>query len=113
MAVCDAKHKFLLVELGASGRRGDGNVFHFSNIGKSFRHKRLHFPPPCPVDGINGDMPFVFVGDNAFYDDENMITPFKGSFLPVEQRLFNYRLSRARQVIENAFGILCARFRIL
>lgn len=32
--------------------------------------------------------------------------------LNMEQRVFNYRLSRARWTIESAFGILCAKWNI-
>jgi len=39
--------------------------------------------------------------------------PFSKRHLTIRERIFNYRLSRARRIVENAFGILAHRYQCL
>jgi hypothetical protein len=48
----------------------------------------------------------VFVGDEAFALRKDFLKPFSQRELTNERRIYNYRLSRARRVIENVFGIM-------
>ena len=62
------------------------------------------------------DLPYCFVGDEAFPLQADLLRPYprnqRGTNLPYPKMIFNYRLSRAGCLVENAFGILAQRFRI-
>ena len=58
-------------------------------------------------------MPFALVGDEAFALSENVLRPYPSRNLSVKQRICNYRLSRARRMVECTFGILASKWRIL
>lgn len=58
-------------------------------------------------------LPYVFVGDDAFLLKRYFMKPHSFKHQNDEQSIFSYRLSRARRVVENAFGIMSNKFRIL
>ena len=116
MALVDASYKFIGIDVGAYGRSSDSGVLRDSEFGQKFLNGELNIPEPQSLEdapGI-GRLPYVMVGDEAFPLTQNLMRPFPGrkGRLPLHQAVFNYRLSRARRVVENAFGILVARWRI-
>ncbi|XP_042146973.1 protein ALP1-like [Ixodes scapularis] len=112
MASCDATYKFTLVDVGQPGQFSDGGVFRESEMGRSMLTGELGLPPAGLLLQTETKLPFVFVGDEAFPLLPNLMRPFPRRELQLLSRVFNYRLSRARRIIENAFGILVARWRI-
>ena len=58
-------------------------------------------------------MPFFLVGGEIFELKHWLMRSYAGKQLTDETRkIVNYRLSRARRIIENTFGILVSRWRI-
>lgn len=114
LATCDHNYQFTQVDIGAYGSESDGGVFSRSRFGQDLIAGKLNIPEETPfLPGSNVATPYFFVGENAFKMSKNMLRPFSGKQLSDEQRIYNYRLSRARRCIENAFGILAARWRVL
>lgn len=112
MAIVSASYRFMLVDVGAQGRHSDGGIFLNSVMGQMFHRDELDVPMPlvCSVD--RPPMPYMLVADEAFQLNKFTLRPYPGRNITEEQKIFNYRLSRTRRVVENAFGIMAAKFRI-
>ncbi|XP_044139368.1 protein ALP1-like [Bufo gargarizans] len=114
MAIADAEYRFVAVDIGAYGRTNDSMAFKTSAMGRRLYSKQFGLPPARPLPGTDGPpMPFVVVGDEAFQMCENLLKPYSSRDLNSTKRIFNYRLTRARRLVECAFGILVAKWRVL
>ncbi|KAH7951642.1 hypothetical protein HPB52_010951 [Rhipicephalus sanguineus] len=113
MAVMDSECKYVLVDVGAEGRQTDGDIFKESDFGRDLTDGCLDIPPLGSLPGTSTNVPYVFVGDEAFQLRKDFMRPYPAKPLDDGKRIFNYRLSRARRCAENAFGITAARWRIL
>ncbi|XP_071052801.1 uncharacterized protein [Onthophagus taurus] len=111
--VADADCRFIFIDVGSYGRQSDGGTFAISNLYDFLENYNNTLPPPAPIHGIPDDMPFVLLGDDAYPLKTYLMKPYSKRQLTNQERIFNYRLSRARRCIECTFGILCAKWRLL
>ena len=110
LAMCDAKYCFTLVDVGSYGKDNDATIFNGSFIGKGFASGEFDITHPENIAGH--ELPFVIVADEISTLKNYLMKPYPGNSLTQSRRIFNYRLSRCRRAIENAFGILAARWKI-
>lgn len=105
---------FTCVDIGACGRRSDGGVYSSSGFGQKFDNKEMNLPDAHPLSPGGIDVPYVMVGDEAFPLKNYIMRPYPGrGGLCEERKIYNYRLSRARQTIESSFGIVTNQWAIL
>lgn len=115
LALVDANYRFIVVDVGAYGRNSDGGIFANSALGKAILNGEFKFPPNKCLAGTNDSLPHVIVGDEAFPLNKHVMRPYPGSQIKDDEskKIFNYRMSRARRLSENGFGIVTQKCRIL
>lgn len=115
LALVDAHYQFLYVNVGVNGRVSDGGVFRDSDLAKYINDLQnpLNVPNDKPLPNMNQSVPSIILADAAFPLQNHILKPYPSRNLSHDERIYNYRLSRGRRVVENAFGILANRFRVL
>lgn len=113
-AIVNANYEFLYVHVGTNGRVSDGGVIQETDFYDKLENERLNIPPPANFTNSQICAPYVFIGDDAFQLTEHIMKPYRRNInSPRAEKIFNYRICRARRVVENAFGIMSCRFRVL
>ncbi|XP_043206335.1 putative nuclease HARBI1 [Amphibalanus amphitrite] len=119
MAVADARYRFTYISVGSQGSESDGGIFAHSDLAALLRrHQEVGdvLPPPKALPNTDEELPHFLVGDEAFPLQRHLMRPYARASLvgseADQRRIFNYRLSRARRCVENAFGILAQQWRI-
>lgn len=97
----DADYCFIYVNVGTNGRAGDAGIFNLSALYAALENDLLDLPPD-----------HVILGDDAFPLKTYLMKRYPINTAVIKEKVFNYRLSRARNKVENAFGILASRFRL-
>ena len=111
-AVVDHNYLFRNICVGWPGSVHDARVFTNSLLYRKVTNRQLLQGSSLRFG--SHEIPTLLVGDSAYPIQSWLMKPFTHSpTLTHEQKQFNYRLSRARVVVEIAFGRLKARWRRL
>lgn len=114
LAVVTSDYKFLWVDVSGDGAASDAMVFNQCDLRQALEAGDIEgWPEPDPLPHDTQDVPYYLIGDDAFALRSYMMKPFGTRVLTQDERIYNYRVSRARRVVENSFGILVNRFQVM
>nr|XP_014278491.1 uncharacterized protein LOC106682256 [Halyomorpha halys] len=114
LGLSDADYKFITVDVVAYDRNCVGGIFSNSELGKSLLANKLSIPDRKSLPGSELILPHVVVADEAFPLHENVMRPYPEMTIGGGdgKQIFNYRLSRARQVLETCFKMISDKFQL-
>ena len=113
LALVDGQYKFRWVDASTAGSCSDAQTFNASQLKRKIEDGRIGSPDPAPITQGGRHVPYFILADDAFALKTWLMEPYGRRMLTREERIANYRISRGRRVVENAFGILVSRFRVM
>lgn len=113
LAFVDSNCRFLYVDVNACGSSSDAQIFNYSEFNDKLEDGTINFPKPSPLLPGEEPIPYFLIGDDAFALKTYMQKPYSRRSEDLKEKIFNFRLSRARRLVENAFGIMKMKFQCL
>uniref|UniRef100_A0A0P4W889 DDE Tnp4 domain-containing protein n=1 Tax=Scylla olivacea TaxID=85551 RepID=A0A0P4W889_SCYOL len=75
MALVDADNKFIWEDVCGAGPASNAQIYNTSELKECVEDGTLGFPDPVPLSNNNQDVPYFFIGDDAFALRETMMKP--------------------------------------
>jgi hypothetical protein len=113
LGLVDADYKFIWLDVGGFGHQSDAQIFNESELKECLVDRSINLPAPDELPHDDQRTPYFILADDAFGLRSYLMKPYSQRHLSTMQRIYNYRISRGRRIIENAFGILAQRWQIL
>ena len=109
--IVDSNLKFIHASVGYPGSIHDARVLRLSGLYELAENEQILSGPTCNINGT--EIRPLLAGDSAYPLTNWLVKPYpdRGRLTP-EQRKFNVKFSALRSVVERAFGMLKARWRI-
>ncbi|XP_042146331.1 uncharacterized protein LOC121835863 [Ixodes scapularis] len=110
LALVDHRYLFRYISVGLPGKCHDYNVYGRYPLG----HLLENYQVIVPRSNGDTEIPLVIQCEQSFSLTRNLTKPFPPSLDHLQDKsYYNNALSKAKRVVENAFGRLKARFRII
>lgn len=96
-----------------SGSLNDAGVFNHSDLRIAMENGTARLPPPRALPNSQRVLPLYLIGDAGFPMRPYLMVPYSrlNRYTPM-QKIYNYRLSRARRIVECAFGLMTSKWTV-
>jgi hypothetical protein len=110
MALVNANYEFTYADTGKNERTSFGGVLKHTAVYQQLIQSLSNLPNnEETTENVN----YIFIGYEPFPLHKHVLTPFPDRDLNHHRRLYNYRISRAINIVENTLGPTASSFRIL
>ena len=113
IAICNARYRFTIVDIGDSGRQNAGSVYANGNLGYATEKKQLKLPGEKKLRNSQRILPHVFGVDDALGLKLHLMKPYLSQNLQLIDEFLIIDFHVLAEYWKFLFGISASRFRVL